>query len=234
VAPVPRSGVIALALVAWILLLGYGFLLATLSSSSLVPIALNLAVAAGLVAVARLSGVRWNELGLSSEGIGAGLRWGIPVALIAMAVPLAVAFLDPGSFRCGDTRVLGFGLPLLVAHVLVRIPLGTALAEEVMFRGVLFAWLRRGMGATWAVAGSAVMFSLWHTSSTLALVDAVGPRPGCPGRAATLAVTLGSTAVAGVGFAVLRLLGRGLLAPILAHAAINAAGLTATYLALSR
>ena len=224
----------ALALVVWILLLAYGFLLAgLLPSPSLLSLPLNLALAAVVVGVARWSGIRWDELGLTGEGIRPGLRWGIPVAVLAVSIPLLLAIAQPESFRCGDNRVMEFGAPLLLAHVLVRIPLGTALAEEVIFRGVLFAWLRRAMGAASAVALSAVMFSLWHVSSTLALVDAAGQRPGCPGRLATLSVTLASTAAAGIGFAVLRLLGRGLLAPVMVHSALNAAGLTATYLALS-
>jgi membrane protease YdiL (CAAX protease family) len=223
----------ALALLAWILLLGYGFLLTALPALSLWAIPLNLGVAALLLGAARLTGLSWSELGLGGEGVRPGLRWGIPVALVAAAVPLALAFVQPGSFRCGDTRVLQLGLPLLLAHILVRIPLGTALAEEILFRGVLFAWLRRAMRTSFTVALSAAMFSLWHVTSTLALVDAVEPSPGCPGRVATLTVTLASTAVAGVGFAILRLLGRGLLVPVLVHASLNAAGLTATYLALS-
>jgi membrane protease YdiL (CAAX protease family) len=221
------------ALVAWIALMAYGFLIAELPSSSLLLLPMNLSVAALLVWAARRSGIGWDELGLSSERIRQGFRWGIPLALITAAIIIVAATLNPDSFRCGDTRVVTFGTTLLFWHLLIRIPFATALSEEVIFRGVLFAWLRRAMGTLAAVAISGMMFSLWHVAPTLALVDALGQRAGCPGQIASLTITLATTAAAGIIFAILRILGHGLLAPVLLHTTFNAVGLAATYVALA-
>jgi membrane protease YdiL (CAAX protease family) len=223
----------AAALLVWILLIGYGFLLTELPSSSLLSLPMNLSVAVLLVGVSRWSRISWEELGLTRDGIRPGFRWGLPAAMVTAAVLILVANLNPDSFRCGDARIVTFSTPLLLWHLLIRIPLATALAEEVIFRGVLFAWLRRPLGMAAAIPLSALMFSLWHVAPTLALVDALGQRAGCPGRFSSVVITLVTTAAAGVGFAILRVLGHGLLAPVLLHTSLNAVGLVATYISLA-
>ncbi len=56
-------------------------------------------------------------------------------------------------------------------QTLLRIPLGTALLEEVAFRGVLFGvWLETA-GARRALIGSSVAFALWHIAPTVELLE---------------------------------------------------------------
>ncbi|BDH57560.1 hypothetical protein MTP03_24990 [Tsukamurella sp. PLM1] len=78
----------------------------------------------------------------------------------------------------------------LAKWVLVDIPLGTTLPEELLFRGVLTPALRRAYGArTGSIAGPAV-FGLWHVGAARAAHDPVFP---------TICVTF----LAGAGFDVL-------------------------------
>jgi uncharacterized protein len=107
-----------------------------------------------------------------------------------------------------------------VFETLVRIPLETALAEEVIFRGVLLALGLRSRSRGWAIVTSSVLFGLWH----------VVPRLGAPARdaygrpdASATAAVFATTAIAGAGFAWLRLRAGSVLAPVLAHAALNMA-----------
>ena len=59
------------------------------------------------------------------------------------------------------------GHALLTAFVLI--PLGTVLFEEVAFRGVLWALLRRWRGTRTATAVSSALFGLWHVLPSLGL-----------------------------------------------------------------
>ena len=107
----------------------------------------------------------------------------------------------------------------------MRIPLATAIAEELTFRGALLGLARRRSPAA-AVGWISLLFGASHALPTLQHYEG-NPASGLvadprKGRwVAGLGTTL-STAGAGCLFAWLRLRSRSLLAPTLAHAASNA------------
>jgi CAAX protease family protein len=115
--------------------------------------------------------------------------------------------------------------------VLVRIPWGTVLWEEVAFRGVLLASLSRLVSVRTATAMSAAVFGIWHVRPTLSALAANNVAGGPVLRA--VAVVLGClfTGVAGGLFAWLRLRSGSLLAPGLLHLAANALGTLAAAVA---
>ena len=126
-----------------------------------VPFAL--ACAAGLVAFARrVDGCSWDDLGLAPAEFGRGLRWGGAIAaMIALGYLVGVA-LDATRDLFLDDRVEHLSLAGAAYAALVRVPLGTVVLEEVAFRGVLVAQLRRRTSTAVAVGASAVLFGLWH------------------------------------------------------------------------
>ena len=190
-------------------------------------IVVNGTAAVALLAAARCTGLSWVELGLSRRRAGAGLRWGgaaFAVVAVALTVAVAVPVLRP---LLTDARAAGRDAGDVAADVLLRIPLGTVLWEEVAFRGVLLAALARVLPMGSAVGAAAVVFGIWHIRPTLSgiaandLVDAAWLR--------TLAV-LGVctfTAAAGVLLSWLRLRSGSLLAPALLHLATNTLGTVA-------
>jgi membrane protease YdiL (CAAX protease family) len=66
--------------------------------------------------------------------------------------------------------VLGAGPAELAYQVLLRMPVGTVLLEEVAFRGALYGMLRHSAGTSWATAVSAALFGLWHVLPAAGLV----------------------------------------------------------------
>lgn len=176
----------------------------------------NLALAAGLLTVARLLGLSPEALGLAPEAVGAGLRWGgaaAAVVAVALGIALNVPRLRPllADPRAADPSTASFAL-----YVVARIPLGTVVLEEVAFRGLLLAlWRPAAVG----VAVSSVVFGLWHVVPTLHLADLRGTP-----RTATTVAGVAFTAVAGVLFCALRLVSGSLLAPALLHLATNCLG----------
>jgi hypothetical protein len=91
---------------------------------------LNLVTAAGLTALARRAGCSHDDLGLRAADAAAGLRLGLAAAAVATGV---VVLAPP----CGDAAVLPRPAghrrrpPRGVYHLAVRIPLATALTEEL-------------------------------------------------------------------------------------------------------
>jgi membrane protease YdiL (CAAX protease family) len=106
----------------------------------------------------------------------------------------------------------------------LRIPLGTALGEEILFRGALLGLLLQRHAVGKAVAVSSCVFGLWHVVPTLQSLHAgvdLLPGGGAVRVALIVAGAVTVTTAAGCVFAWLRLRGSSVVAPFLAHASIN-------------
>lgn len=180
--------------------------------------ATNLLGAAALVGAVRLAGIGSDELGLEPARLGHGLRVGGVGVIVVALVVVAGLLVPPVQEGLAESADDGSGLWV---EVLLRIPLGTALPEEVLFRGVLLAVLARHTSTTRAVAVSSLVFGLWHVLPTL---DPASPYAG---GLVEVAVSVAATTVAGVGLCWLRLRSGSLLAPTMVHWGINSAGLLA-------
>ena len=114
--------------------------------------------------------------------------------------------------------VLAAGVPLLTVadgttarRLLLGIPLGTVFFEEVLFRGVLWAVLRRAVGLRVAMAWQALAFGAWHL-------------PGAVAAGQPTWAVFGVTVLAGAGFAWLRERSGSLVAPAVVHWTLNGVG----------
>lgn len=183
------------------------------------------AATAALVAMARRSGVTWEELGFEhgrrGAVIGGALAAGVAAVYTAgISVPLTRPYFH-------DERALSLSRARVLEEALLQVPVGTVLLEEVGFRGALHAMLRRDHGQAAATAVSSALFGLWHI---LPSVDMARANPalgaavaGDSGTARVVAGSVLSTAAAGVLFTELRRRG-GLLAPSMLHLATNSLG----------
>lgn len=195
-----------------------------------------LVTAAALIGVAvKVGGCRRSDLGMDLRSIRRGLAYGA-VAGAAVAVVLVLGAVLPatrGLFQ--DRRAEGATTAVLLYVAFVRVPLGTVVLEETLFRGVLLGLgLRRWSPAT-AVTVSCLAFGLWHvlparhvTSFNPVFADLGGGRTGWVYGVVAAVV---ATAVAGVAFCWLRLRSRSLLAPVLLHTTVNGLGYVLAFLA---
>ncbi|SNR23739.1 CPBP family intramembrane glutamic endopeptidase [Blastococcus mobilis] len=177
-----------------------------------------------LLAAARSARLPWHELGLARRRLAAGARWGGAGAAV-VATGYAVALLLPGVRPLlKDARIAGLDGGQLAFQVLVRIPVGTVLWEEVAFRGVLPAALGGAVSPRAATAGAGIVFGIWHIRPTLSALAANDLADGPVSRG--VAVLLGCLVTAGAGVLLtwLRLRSGSLLAPVLLHLAANCLG----------
>ncbi len=190
----------------------------------------NLVLAALLLLLARRLGFTWRDLGLDPTDLREGLRWGrAAVLVVAVAVALGAGLSDvipPLGALLDDSRA-DLPFPDLVHAVLVRIPLGTALFEEVAFRGLLLAALLQVTSPVWAVTWSSVVFGLWHVAPTIVTLRINEVAPTSSAGLGAIAGGVLVTAIGGALFAWLRVASGSLAAPLLAHWATNAFGLLA-------
>ena len=210
-----------------------------LTAGALVPllphrarVAANVAAVAAAVAIARRSGLAARDLGCDPTDLATGARVGGRAAGAAAAAIAVAAGLPATRGFFADGRVTAASDRRAAFEVLVRIPLATALIEELLFRGAVLGTWRRAAGTPAAIAASSLAFGVWHVLPALEshthnpagarLSGTLSTRGS--GRATHVAGTVVTTAVAGAAFAVLRLRGRSVLASVLAHAAVNQLG----------
>jgi uncharacterized protein len=195
-----------------------------------------LVLATTLVGVAtRLGGCRWGDLGLDHHELRRGLAYGAVVA-VAVTVVLGLGAALPatrGLFQ--DRRAEGISTAMLLYVALVRVPLGTVVLEETLFRGVLLGLGMRRWSQTTAVTVSCLAFGVWHmlparnvTSFNPVFADLAG---GQLGRVYGVVAAVVVTTVAGLVLCWLRLRSRSLLAPALVHATVNGLGYVLAFLA---
>jgi membrane protease YdiL (CAAX protease family) len=196
-------------------------------------LSLNVVLVVALLAWAGHRGMSLAELGISSEATVKGLRIGGMLAIQVLTLVLLAALARPSLFAQVETP--GTAMELIV--VFLRILIMTALAEEFVFRGVLFAaWRRaievRGTGRrrflAWATPtlATGLFFGVWHLGPTRDMLA----RSGEPIIPSAFVLPLVVTSVAGVlVFGPLREWTGGIGAGVLVHSAVNSAVVVAAF-----
>lgn len=198
----------------------------------------NLSVAGALLLIARQGGAGLIAVGLGirhwHRPVGVGLLLAGGTALIfalGMVLPATnEAFLD--------TRIAGATVWGMLFIVLVQIPLGTVVLEEIAFRGVLPALMGASPAIRWRwipVLGASLLFGLWHILPSIGINQAnaaVSDVIGADQLLATITAVL-ATAVAGVLMCLMARLGKGIKTTMLLHWATNSLGFFAAWLLIA-
>jgi membrane protease YdiL (CAAX protease family) len=141
----------------------------------------------------------------------------VPVVAVLAGVAV-LAVWRPRLFA--DRRMAGVDARGTAWQVLVRIPLGTVVLEEVAFRGVLPELL--------SPVAASVLFGLWHVVPTVKTLDI----NGLPRSPALVGGAVAATTVVGLVLCWLAAATGGVLAPALVHAAANGGAVVASYVVL--
>lgn len=186
-----------------------------------------------LLVLAHRSGADTDALGLRRSTLGRGSRVGAAAAGLVVLAVAAIAALPVFRPFLADSRFVGVSLAGLVLETTGRIPLSTALAEEIAFRGALLGMLLQWTSPVRAMFGSSLLFGLWHVLPAFAALGsstAIGAASGPLAVAAIITGQVAVTTLAGVGFAWLRFRGDSVVAPALAHWGLNASAYVAGWL----
>lgn len=190
----------------------------------------NAGAAAASLAVAAASGLTAEDLGLGRGRWLPGRLGSLLAAamaagwLAAVAVPSARPVLD-------DKRIGGLNGRGVAYQTLIRIPVGTAAWEEIAFRGVLQAMLRRVASEPAAIAMTSGVFGLWHIRPTAGALRVNGLADSRRQAVTRVAAGVAVTAAGGAAFSWLRARSGRLAAPVALHIAINCGGLAAAWAA---
>jgi uncharacterized protein len=181
----------------------------------------NLGATGTALAAAAVSGLTADDLGLGRERLGDGLRWAA-VPSGALAAGWVIAVTVPASRPAlADQRITSLTWPQVAYQVTVRIPAGTVLWEEVAFRGVLQAFLRRVLPGPAALAVTCTVFGIWHVRPTVEALRINQLTTSRRAVAGSVAASVAGTAAAGLLLSWLRERSGSLAAPVLLHLSAN-------------
>jgi uncharacterized protein len=180
-------------------------------------------IAALLVAIGKLAGLTWTEMGMGKRAIVHGIIWAVG-SVVAVAIVYGVALAIPGLHAVtGDPPHPRQAL----FTALVEVPFATVLLEETAFRGVLFGLLDHDHAVAAVVVVSSLLFGLWHIAPSLQ-DDGLRPPPRLAGHRLAVPLwmvgTVLFTALGGVVFCVLRVLSGSVFAAMGLHWATNGLG----------
>lgn len=197
----------------------------------------NILTAAGSLMYALLVGASWQDLGLDVHNlmrgmlVGVGISIPIIIGIVSVAaIPLFRNLFSDGPSKHKSSRMTVFELVL-------RIPFGTALSEEVIFRSVLLGLLLSTYSTFWAVVLSSMLFGVWHIIPTLntlsnndsfsELIDEQRHR-----RIGYLVLTILVTMAAGAGLSWLRIWTGSVITPWIVHTCINSVAVLSGFLVI--
>lgn len=191
----------------------------------------NVAVAVALVALA-LPAVTPQQMGLTRWRSGAA--WGAVLFVLTTGV-LLLGLTMPVFHEMFHDRRVEAGVGTWLYQVLVRIPFGTALLEEVAFRAVLPALFVVRIGVLRGYAAASLCFGLWHVLPALGLneVNPVMTRwfgTGAGGVAVAVLFAVAGTMLAGLWWCWVRHKSGSVLATLLGHTASNSVAYTIAFL----
>ena len=182
--------------------------------------------------------------GAGPVAVGLGIRhWHRPVGVGLLlfggtALLFALGMIVPATQSAFiDTRIGDADAAQMLWVVLVQIPLGTVVLEEVAFRGVLPALMGGSPAIRWRwipVLGASILFGLWHILPSIGIDNANAAVGGALGHNQVLTTTLAvvSMTIAGVAMCALAHLGKGIKTTMLLHWATNSLGFFAAWLLL--
>ena len=176
----------------------------------------------GLALMARADGLHRRDWGFGPV-TGRAARAAAVLAAVTAAALLVGTQLPGVAGAYADERVVGMGAGEVLYAALVRVPVGTALLEEVAFRGVLLAMLTRRYGTAWGVVGSSVAFGAWHLLPSLGLAAGNAAIGSALGAHPLVASGIGMVAagLAGAFLCLLRIRYDHLVAPLAVHGTAN-------------
>lgn len=161
----------------------------------------------------------FERIGLTGGEPGVAVAWGVATVIAMSLIGFTMLSRDDLRHQLADPRLAAAPARDAYAQIFIRIPVFTALIEEIFFRGVLHAALMALYPTEVAIWFGAGLFGLWHIGPGLDQAQA-GQKTRRAGAVHT-ALTVVATTVAGAFFVWLRIETGSIWAPAAVHAAVN-------------
>ena len=161
----------------------------------------------------------FDRVGLAVTQPVVALLWGLATTVVVSAGAVLVSSRPGGNDLLADPRMARLSRRESVFQIFVRIPVFTALVEEMFFRGLLHAALVALYPIEVAAVVGAGLFGMWHIAP--GIDQARSGEASVKATSIHTAVTVAATTIAGAFFVWLRIETGSIWAPAAVHAALN-------------
>lgn len=166
------------------------------------------------------------DLGWRKDNLARSLLLGLGLTVIIILLFLFLLWLLPIiGLNIGPPRLPISSRLDLLWRIIIRIPLGTALFEEVLFRGIFYGYIIRNVSTQKTVLVTSLFFALWHITAAFETVRYNFQIGAVLFGIGLWLIFLISSFIAGLLFGWIRYKGRNITGCILAHALINSLSL---------
>jgi len=170
------------------------------------------------------------DAGIRRGGLWTSLGYGIClVAMIIIPLFAGLWMLPRVGISLPAIRLDEMAQEGLVSRLLIRIPLGTVVFEEMLFRGVFLGLLLKKLRPQRALIASSLLFGVWHIVPALkVMVRNFAVASLAPGIGMFILGILGAC-IAGYIFGWVRVKTNNMIGPVIAHLFINDIALVLIY-----
>jgi membrane protease YdiL (CAAX protease family) len=163
-----------------------------------------------------------SDIGWSKQNLGKSILYGFGVsAVVVLPFVILLCLLPALGFEVKTPRLEAVAQDIFWWRIFVRIPIGTAFFEEMLFRGIFYVYLMKKMSLRKTIVITSLFFAFWHIIPAYEVVSQ-HLQVGSIGMFVVLwfVLMLGSF-VGGVLFAWIRYRTKNITGCIIAHALIN-------------
>ena len=192
-----------------------------LQAATYVP--LNLAVSVLLIAWAyKGAGLSLAQIGIRLDTAKNSAVWGLFLGLaIGLPTFLVICLARPRLGIAATSEAASIAsLSQLLIRILIMIPLGTVVLEEIAFRGVLPQLFLRGLSQPVAILMANLVFGAWHIGLYVRTMGLA--KPPAQSSIAGFALLALAAIMGGILMGLLRSRTANLIGPMIAHWIINA------------
>jgi membrane protease YdiL (CAAX protease family) len=171
-----------------------------------------------------------RDIGWTRHNIGKSVLYGLGVsALVVLPFVILLWLLPVLGFSVKTPRLETVAQDIFWWRILIRIPIGTAFFEEMLFRGIFYGYLMKKKSQVRTIFITSLFFGFWHIMPAIRVVsrDLQTTAP-FPFVGLWLLLILGSI-VGGILFAWIRYRTKNIAGCVLAHALINVLSLLGAF-----
>jgi membrane protease YdiL (CAAX protease family) len=164
----------------------------------------------------------FSDMGIAKQNLGKSILYGVGLSALVVLPFMVLLWILPGvGFEPRTPRLETIARDIFWWRILVRIPIGTAFFEEMLFRGIFYGYLMKKMSHAKTIWISSLFFGFWHIVPAYRVVSQDLQLTSPPLFIGVWLLLLLGSVVGGILFAWIRYRTRNIAGSVLAHALIN-------------
>jgi hypothetical protein len=163
-----------------------------------------------------------SDIGWTKQNLGKSVLTGLGLsAMVVLPFVILLCLLPALGFDVKTPRLEAVARDIFWWRIFVRIPIGTAFFEEMLFRGIFYGYLMKKMSQRKTILITSLFFAFWHIIPAYEVVSQHLQITSIGMFLGLWSVLMLGSFVGGILFAWIRYRTKNIAGCIIAHALIN-------------